>query len=227
MAVLGQAAVAMWWDIAADVRADFEHWHAHEHFPERLAIPGFLRGTRWSSASGGEGMFVLYELERHATLSSPEYLARLNAPTPWSTRLMPHHRHMIRSQCHVVASHGSVVARRASTLRLSPATGRGDALRSFLASLASDLAQRPGLMGAHLLRHEAPDIETTKEQAIRNHADRHADWIFVVCGYAESALEALRDEELSAARLCAEGATADPATGLYALACSATSRELE
>lgn len=101
----------MWWDTAAEVRADLEHWHADEHFPERLALPGFRRGTRWRSAAEGEGMFVLYELEHHATLSSPEYLARLNAPTPWSTRLMPHHRNMVRNQCHVIASHGGAVAR--------------------------------------------------------------------------------------------------------------------
>ena len=217
----------MWWDIAADVRADFEDWHAHEHFPERLAIPGFRRGSRWSSASGGDGMFVLYELDRHATLSSPEYLAHLNAPTPWSTRLMPHHRHMVRSQCHVVASHGGVVARYASTLRLQPVAGRDDALRSFLATLASDLARRPGLTGAHLLRHEAPAIGTTKEQEIRANADASAEWVFVVCGYAASTIEALLVAELSAARLRAQGAAADPATGLYTLACSATERDLD
>ena len=130
MSLLGQAALAMWWDIAPQVRADFEDWHAHEHFPERLALPGFRRGTRWRSASGGEGMFVLYELARHEALSSPEYLARLNAPSPWSTRLMPEHRNMVRSQCHVVASQGGVTARHALTLRVSPAAGRGDTLQA-------------------------------------------------------------------------------------------------
>lgn len=109
MALLGKAALAMWWDISPDVRSEFEDWHAHEHFPERLALPGFRRGTRWRSASGGGGMFVLYELEQHATLSSPEYVARLNAPTPWSTRLMPEHRNMVRAQCRVVQTQGGLV----------------------------------------------------------------------------------------------------------------------
>ena len=159
----------MWWDVAPEVRADFEHWHAHEHFPERLAIPGFRRGTRWASASGGEGMFVLYELERHETLSSPEYLARLNAPTPWSTRLMPQHRNMVRSQCQVVASHGGSTARHVLTLRTGAAAGGAAELQAFFAALAVELAARPGLTGAHLLRHEAPGIGTTKEQEIRNY----------------------------------------------------------
>ena len=116
MALLGEAALAMWWDMAPDMRAEFEHWHSHEHFPERLALPGFLRATRWAAADGGEGFFILYELQEHGALSSPEYLARLNAPTPWSTRLMPHHRNMVRSQCHVVATRGGAVARSRSTV---------------------------------------------------------------------------------------------------------------
>ena len=143
MALLGRAALAMWWDMAPEMRADFEDWHAHEHFPERLAIPGFHRGTRWSSASDGEGVFVLYELEVHETLSSPEYLARLNAPTPWSTRLMPHHRNMVRSQCHVIASRGGAVAMHALTVRLSSASGGAGALQSFLSALAREAAGRP------------------------------------------------------------------------------------
>ena len=40
MALLGKAALAMWWDVASDVNAEFQDWHSHEHFRERLAVPG-------------------------------------------------------------------------------------------------------------------------------------------------------------------------------------------
>jgi hypothetical protein len=73
MALLGSAAIAMWWDIAPAQRIEFEDWHSHEHFPERLSLPGFLRGSRWSSAN--EGVFVMYELETYDTLTSPCYLS--------------------------------------------------------------------------------------------------------------------------------------------------------
>ena len=33
--------------------------------------------------------FILYELESPEVLDGPAYLARLNAPTPWSQRIMP------------------------------------------------------------------------------------------------------------------------------------------
>ena len=87
--MLGTAALAMWWDMAPAMRDEFQHWHTHEHFPERLAVPGFLRASRWEHAAGGEGFFILYEVHDFDVLTSQAYLDHLNAPTPWSTRLMP------------------------------------------------------------------------------------------------------------------------------------------
>jgi hypothetical protein len=223
MALLGNAALAMWWNMAPALRAEFEHWHSHEHFPERLAIPGFRRATRWSSADGGEGVFMMYELDAHATLASPAYLAHLNAPTPWSTRMMPHHRDMVRSQCHVLESAGGYVARHALTVRLSPAPGRAEALRSALKGLAADLVQRPGCVGGHLLRHEAPAIAQTTEQKIRG-GDRYADWVFIAIGYDAGELQAL--EGLDDAALVQAGAAPGAERGLYTLSLSALPAEL-
>jgi hypothetical protein len=220
MALLGNAALAMWWDMAPEVRADFEDWHSHEHFPERLGIPGFRRGSRWRSATGGDGFFILYELDAHETLSSPHYLARLNHPTPWSTRMMPHHRNMVRSQCRVLASSGSGVAAHALTVRLSPALGRADALRQGLVDMAATWAMRPGFTGAHLLRHEAPSIATTTEQKIRGN-DQFADWVYVVCGYGLDDLRSLLHTELAEASLQALGAVPGAVSDLYELSHSA------
>ena len=104
MSLLGKAAVAMWWNIHPERRSEFGDWHSHEHFPERMSIPGFRRGSRWTSTLDAEGFFVLYELDHYETLTSKAYLDRLNAPTPWSTKMMPHHLNMIRSQCRIAAS---------------------------------------------------------------------------------------------------------------------------
>ena len=220
MAVLGGAALAMWWDIAPEMRAEFEHWHSHEHFPERLALPGFLRATRWAAADGGEGFFILYELQEHAALSSPEYLARLNAPTPWSTRLMPHHRNMVRSQTRVLHTHGTGVARHAMTLRLSPREGEAQRLQAALHSRVAQLPLQSGLAGAHLLRTETPAIATTTEQKIRGNLDRSADWIFVVCGYELEVLKALGQETFAPGALEALGAAPGAIAGWYSLSLS-------
>jgi hypothetical protein len=188
MAMRGAAALAMWWTMAAPMRSEFEHWHSHEHFPERLRIPGFLRASRWLDADGGEGVLVLYELERHAVLSSPAYVARLNAPTPWSTALMPHHRDMVRAQCHVDASFGGVIARHAMTLRVALRPDRADAFTRTLRQRLERASADAGVVGAHLLRHEGPALAPTVEQAMRGGADRPADRVLVMCGYAHDAL---------------------------------------
>lgn len=221
MALLGQAALAMWWDMAAPARTEFEHWHAHEHFPERLGIPGFRRASRWRSADGGEGVCVLYELVDHGVLSSADYLARLNAPSPWSTRMMPHHRHMVRSQCRVLDSRGASMAAHLLTIRLSPAAGQAEALRAALRAMAGQVVMQPGLVGLHLLRHEMPPIAQTTEQQLRGLNDRYADWVLLACGYDAAALAALLEGALGDTQLTAMGAAPGAERGLYTLAYSA------
>lgn len=221
MALAGQAALAMWWDIAPEVRAEFEHWHAHEHFPERLAIPGFRRASRWQAADGGDGMFVLYELADHAVLGSPAYLARLNAPSPWSTRLMPHHRHMVRSQCQVLHSQGGVTARCLLTVRLAPVAGREAELQAALGRLAVQACVQPGTTGLHLLRHQRPPIDTTTEQRLRGLADTAAAWVLVVNGYSRAALDDLAAHALADASLGALGAEPGSTIGAFDLAYAA------
>jgi hypothetical protein len=220
MSVLGKAALAMWWEVSPESRAELEHWHAHEHFPERLALPGFRRASRWTAVDGGDGFFVMYELEDHAVLASAPYVARLNAPSAWSTRMMPLHRGMVRSQCRVLLSHGAVTARHALTLRLSPQDA--EALQRGLGELAAAVTQQPGLVGLHLLRHEAPALAATTEQQIRGNADRAADWVIVACGYDLAALRSLDAAELGEVALRSMGAAPGAERRFYGLAHSAT-----
>lgn len=217
MALLGKAALAMWWDMDPAMRGEFEHWHSHEHFPERLGIPGFRRASRWGAADGGAGIFVLYELEAHAVLSSPEYLARLNAPTPWSRKLMPFHANMVRSQSRVLHSRGGGVAGQALTVRLSPQPGREQELQQHLQALIDELHTRPGITGAHLLQNHTPAIAQTVEQQMRGRADGVADWIVLACGYDAAALRTLAAQELGAAALDRAGAAAGPVHSLHSL----------
>jgi len=217
MSLLGRAAIAMWWDISPEMKVEFEDWHSHEHLPERLAIAGFRRGSRWAAADGGPGFFVLYELDDHHTLSSPQYLERLNNPSPWSTQLMPHHRNMVRSLCRVIASEGAGMARAVLTLRLSPAAGTSDRMRDFLVEQGRRIAARAGTTAAHLLRAEAPDIALTTEQRIRGGRDPSADWIFLAGGYDLAALQAVRAGELSDDALARQGADHGIQSGLYVL----------
>lgn len=222
MSMLGKAALAMWWDVAPESRAELEHWHAYEHSPERLAIPGFLRGSRWRAVDEGDGFFVMYELQDHTVLASDTYVARLNAPSPWSTRMMPLHRGMVRTQCQVVHSQGAVTARHVLTVRCALAGGTTAALENGIASLAASVVHRPGIVGLHLLHHVAPPLAITTEQQIRGNADRVADWIVVACGYDLGALQHLAAQELGNAALQAMGCASGSVRDLFGFAYSAT-----
>jgi hypothetical protein len=188
--LLGPAALAMWWDMAPALRAEFEDWHSHEHFPERLAIPGFLRASRWASVENEEGFFVLYELASYETLTSPAYRARLNDPTPWSRKLMPEHRNMVRSQSRVLESAGSLLGGFLATWRFSPPPGEAERLRSRLGAALARLAVEPGLVGAHLLATDTPAAAETAEQRLRGGRDGAADWILLVAGFDPAILGA-------------------------------------
>lgn len=225
MSLLGEAAIAMWWNMAPDRRSEFEDWHSHEHFPERMSLPGFRRGSRWASIDGGEDFFVLYELESYETLTSPSYLARLNDPTPWSAKMMPHHRDMVRSQCRVLESYGGGVAQFMLTLRLSPAPGRAEELQRNVSPLFAKLPMFPGITGGHLLRTETPDVPTTSEQKIRG-SDAVADWIILVSGYDMGPLKKVAGAELGTENLKRAGALSSLTGSLYRLSYGLTSNDL-
>ena len=215
----------MWWKVRPEQRSEFGDWHTHEHFPERLSIPGFRRGSRWSSTLKAEGFFVLYELERYETLTSKAYLDRLNAPTPWSSKMMPHHLGMVRSQCRVAASFGGGVAGSLATIRLSPDAGREMDLKTVLVEVLRELAAKPGLTGAHLLLTDTPRTSLpTAEQRMRG-SDAVADWIVLLSGYDPDVIQKIVADRLSSSALRRAGAREDPTIGHYRLAFAMAARD--
>jgi hypothetical protein len=84
------AMLAIWSDVTPEQETDYLHWLTREHTAERVGIPG-LEAVRVFRAElpGVCRYLILYELARPSVLTSPAYLARLNAPTPWSQRIMP------------------------------------------------------------------------------------------------------------------------------------------
>jgi hypothetical protein len=226
MPMLGEAAVAMWWNMAASQRAEFEDWHSHEHFPERMGIPGFRRGSRWADVDGGEGFFVIYELDCYDTLTSEGYLQRLNNPTPWSTKMMPHHRDMVRSQCKRVHSSGGGISQYAMTLRFSPAKDRETEESVYLTAIAEAFAKSPGGVAFHVLRTETPKVSATREQQIRGGKDAVADWIVIAMGYDLETLQNLQRDEFNEQIMKLRGIEPGALSGIYQLAYALSTSDL-
>jgi hypothetical protein len=221
----GTAAIAMWCDVDPGARDEFDDWHAHEHQPERLSIPGFLRGSRWVSTDGRNAYFILYEAQDLATVTTGPYLERLNDPTPWSKKMMPNHLNMVRSLCRVEAGFGSGLAGFLLTLRFSATPGAEKRLGGWLASeLLPALPVRKGLVAARLLRNAA-QAAMTAEQKIRG-GDAAADWVVLVNGYRLESLDELLGNELGDASIAREGAMPGAIARTYSLASSLTAAEL-
>src|SRR5205085_60408 len=102
----GAGFLAIWSDVEPAALIDYRHWLTREHTTERVTTKGFL-GVRVFQADRADihRFFILYELETPEVLDGPAYLARLNAPTPWSQRIMPQLGNFVRG--------GGVMAARA------------------------------------------------------------------------------------------------------------------
>jgi hypothetical protein len=188
MSLAGRAAVAIWHDIAPGGRAEFYAWHGREHMPERVGIPGFLRGRRYVAVEGEPEYFNLYEVDSHATLTGPGYLARLNAPTPWTAATVRHFRHVARSLCTVAASVGDGEGGLIATFRYDVG---GDRAASHRARLVDQtlraVADAAGVAGAHLLiADEAASAVETAEKRVRAEKSLIPRWIVLVEGWGDA-----------------------------------------
>jgi hypothetical protein len=129
MALLGQGVVAIWNDVAPEGLAEFYEWHHREHMPERVGIPGFLRGRRYITVRGAPEFFTLYEATGADVLAGPHYLERLNNPTPLTRHVIPKYfQNMVRGVCNVRFSVGVGEGGWLITLRFAAEAGREDAL---------------------------------------------------------------------------------------------------
>ena len=103
----GQAQLAIWSDIEPEQETDYLHWLTREHVLERVGVDGFLSGRVFRCEAGSKRrFFITYELQETGALAGPSYLARLNAPTPWSQRTMPILQNFARGGGPVVARAG-------------------------------------------------------------------------------------------------------------------------
>jgi hypothetical protein len=219
----GKAAMLLFFDVAPEAIAEHDDWHTHEHLPERLSIPGFLRGTRWVALREGQTRyFVTYEVHDLGILTSAPYLARLNSPTPWTAKMMPHYQGMRRGFCALTGSGGLGRGQAALAIRFKP-RGDGTALRQWLVKeVLGKLPARPGLGGMQLfVSAMAPPM--TSEQRIRG-ADAGVDWALVVTGYEPEALVAFECAELGKAQFESAGAV-DFSAGLYRMHYALLERE--
>ncbi|HEY6133391.1 MAG TPA: hypothetical protein VIW70_05395 [Rubrivivax sp.] len=191
MSLHGTGVVAIWHDLLPTAKDDFYEWHNREHMPERLGIPGFNRGRRYVAVHGTPEYFNLYEADSPRVLRGPDYLQRLNSPTPWTRQVVTSFHGVARGICRVLYSAGVGQGGLILTLRFGVAPEAQEAVARLLREeLLPGVVDRPGVAGAHLCRADVEDsrIETAERKA-RAGETAIPDWIVMIEGGAAAAVE--------------------------------------
>jgi hypothetical protein len=159
----GAGYLAIWSDLAPENETDWAHWITREHAAERVGINGFLACRIFRAlGSAANRYFILYELDDENVVGGADYLARLNAPTPWSQRIMPKLGNFARGGGRIAASAGLGQGGIVAPLRLGAAP-------SFdAASLTAELAHLDRIIAARLLLTDIAQTSLpTREKGLR------------------------------------------------------------
>lgn len=141
------ALLALWNGVAPGHEADYERWHAQEHVPERLTVPGMLWARRYAAfwPQPGPRYLTLYGLRDARVLEEDAYQRLLREPTPMSTRMRPHLGELSRWVCALQAPHagpdGEGLRVQTSATPLQSVPG------ALLAERLADAAPLPWLQG--------------------------------------------------------------------------------
>lgn len=220
MALAGEGTVAIWHDVAPEGRADFYAWHGEEHMPERVGIPGFVRGRRYVAIDADLEFFNLYEAQSAEVLTGSDYQGRLNAPTPWTREAVRHFRAVSRSICRVRATFGRGHGGLAATWRydVDDAQAKGHLAR-LCTEVLPVVARRPDVAGVHLMTaDDDASAVRTEEQKARTEANIIPRWILMLESWGdERSFASLCDASLAAGLLRDAGARGSLERGLYRL----------
>ena len=181
----GAGFLAIWSDVRPEDETDYLHWLMREHTSERLGVDGFLRVRVYRSLETAvRRYFIHYELRSPDVLASDAYLARLNAPTPWSQRIMPFLGNFVRGGGRVLARAGTGEGAFLAALRLddlSPIAGP---------ALVANIVTEDRIVAAELLEtdQEQSAIQT-REKRMREH-DASFAGLLLVEGLDEPSLAA-------------------------------------
>lgn len=219
MSLAGRGAVCIWHDLTPEATDEFYQWHNREHMPERVGIPGFLRGRRYIAVAGAPTYFNLYEADTAEVLGGKEYLDRLNAPTEWTRRVVPAFRRVARSICRVVYSEGVGQGGFMLTQRFELAgADRAGTLETMRVRLLPPLTERKGIAGVHLcIADEAISRIETAEKKARPDATAVPGCIILIEGTSEVDVRDAGESLASEVRTLLGGSAPSIDTSIYQL----------
>lgn len=178
--------LAIFSDVSPEEETDYLHWLTREHAAERLSVPGFLAVRVFRAELPDVRRYlILYRLAGAGVLASAAYLARLNAPTEWSRRIMPILKNFLRGGGSVIAETGPGEGGFVLPVRLADA----DVARETLDRIAA----LDEVVSVRLLKVDRGGTDiATNEKAMRT-GDRSFAALLVIEALSEAALDSARE----------------------------------
>jgi hypothetical protein len=208
----GAGFLAIWSDVEPANLTDYRHWLTREHTTERVTTNGFLAARVFRADRAGiERFFILYELETPEVLDGPAYLARLNAPTPWSQRIMPQLGNFVRGGGVVTARAGRGEGSIIVALRIERLPEAPQRLADAIAALDGVAAVQIG--ATDLARTSVPTVE----KGMRQNEGVFAGLLLIEALDEQSLGAALRRGAEMAPGVLADAGNAEIYRGVFAL----------
>jgi len=132
-------------NIGAEDEADFNQWYDHEHVEERVAITGFLSGTRYQAVNAEYQYLGLYETDSLDAFTSTDYHAAFTHQTAWSVQNLQKMVNPMRRVSTVVHKHGKGTGNQLAVLTLQAIDG------SALSAWQQQISQTPGYISSCVL----------------------------------------------------------------------------
>ncbi len=174
--------LAIWSTVGAADETDYLHWLTREHIAERLGVEGFLGCAVYRATSTERRYFIRYTLADPAVVGSAAYLARLNAPTPWSQRIMPKLGAFVRGGGRIALQTGEGRGAWCGVIETDPA------MLTDAEGLVARLRQADRITAASLLATDrGATAIPTNEKGIRS-GDGSFDGLLLVEGLEEQAV---------------------------------------
>jgi hypothetical protein len=202
--------IVIWNDIVPDQRQNFLDWHSREHIPERVSIPGFLRGQRWFNADASPQYLTVYHTTGAEVLTSAAYLERLNQPTAWTRQSVAAFRNTARAAGELVWQSSGASGAVALTARFDiDSEQAAQWARRWSGGALDELAHRSGVARVMIaLTTPSASRLQTAERAVRSGDQREPSLTILVEGYDNPAVlreayqaMALQDTDLAQANI--------------------------
>lgn len=147
------ALLALWNGVAPEHEAEYNRWHAEEHVPERLTVPGMQWARRYAALwpQRGPRYLTLYGLRDASVLAEDAYQRLLRQPTPWSARMRPFLCDVSRWVCTLAAPHAGPQGGWLQLHTFDDAAPAPEQADDLLAERLLDAAPLPWLQGGQTL----------------------------------------------------------------------------